>query len=221
LANAFLATWVYVKGVKRTATLPSPGDAKSTDVVDGTGVVTSNAIHVFNGPANGNIIKRSTGLTDGKCLFPNHQVVRVGSKYYDPTFNLATAVTAYDAVVIKYRLMKPNSAVMLYRTLDGRHLYAHNLVRAPQFSDSWIEMNGTLRTPLNEWMVQTSRVGHTRSESLKAVDAAMGNFEKQGMPAYLALKRAVQDWKVKDSSEFQARDRATGCVTKLKTLLGI
>jgi hypothetical protein len=211
LANALIATWVYFKGVKNMPQLPR---AEKANCVEGDGMIT-NAIPVFGGPAHGNVRQQTTGGLDGRCLFPIHWLCKIGFEYFDPTFNRFTS-TKDDCVERRLSKWSPN----LWVANDGQRLYLRNLTPAPQFGDSWDEMDAAGWISAADWTNKTGRFGHTRSTDLKTLDQALAKFELDGRPALAALRTAFQNWATRNPKEASTRN-FNNCVTGLAAFLGI
>lgn len=214
LSSALCAFWSYIKGVKRPVGLePLPAGEKVSCLV-GRGMITR-PIRVFAGPAGGNVRALGTAALDGRCLFPIHWVCKIGLTFFDPTYD---RYTVNRADISERELTKPAPGIWL--SIDKRYLYTHNLAAAPQFSDSWCEMDAAGWMTAKDWKAKTSRALHTRSKDLQAVDAALGAFEQQGAAALDALKTAFKGWADRNPRESAARN-VDNCVSAMAGFLGV
>jgi hypothetical protein len=150
LSSALWAVWDYIKSVKRSAKeSPLPKADKVSCLTTG-GMITK-AKPVFAGHARGNVRLQSTGLTDGRCLFPVHWICKIGNVYCDPTYN-RMPVNPQDIVEREIKKLSP----CLFVAKDGSFLYARSTTdRAPGFSDSWREMKGAGWISSANWKTKT------------------------------------------------------------------
>jgi hypothetical protein len=209
LAQAMVDVWYYIKSTKKPRFALSP--AENTTVA---GPLIARPLPVFAGPARGNINASGTGELDGRCYFANHSICKIGTTYFDPTYDQISA----DPQYFVERKVKILGALRI--ATDGSLLYARNLAAAPKFSDSWDEMPGAGWINAADWRSKTARTGHTRSDGLQAVDAKLLDFQNQGSSALKALRTAFTNWYSHNPKEAQTRDK-DGCVTGLKTFLGV
>ncbi len=95
LARAFHATWSYVchkrQGLGPRETLPKASVENCFGNSENKGMITKSK-RVFGGPARGNVRNPANGTLDGRCLFPVHYLCKIGSNYFDPTFDRSTAI---------------------------------------------------------------------------------------------------------------------------------
>lgn len=215
LSSALNAVWSYVKGVKRPKglePLPAAEKVSCLGTISTDGIITK-AERVFAGVAHGNVRAQTSGLTDGRCLFPVHWVCKIGTLYFDPTYDRFTT-NPEDIVQRKLTKLTPG----LWISKDRQFLYAHNWLRAPQFSDSWNEMNASSWISSQDWKAKTARSFHTRSGDLQKLDAALQAFEQQGADALAPLKTAFKNWHDRNPKEASSRN-VDGCVTGLAKFL--
>jgi hypothetical protein len=216
LSNALCAVWDYVKSVKRTGgenVLPKA--EKVSCLSTGDGLITK-AKPVFAGPAKGNVRLQSTGMTDGRCLFPVHYICKIGGTYCDPTYNQMPS-TPTDIVERELKRLTPG----LFIAKDRSFLYARSLADpAPGFTTSWHEMKGAGWISSQDWKTKTARTMHTRSTDLQRVDTTLKGFEDEGASALDALKTAFRDWAARNPKETSSRN-ADNCVSGLATFLGV
>jgi len=77
LSSALCAVWSYVKFIKRPKGLEELPKAEKVSCLSGDGMITR-AVRVFAGAAHGNVRAQSTGMMDGRCLFPVHWICKIG-----------------------------------------------------------------------------------------------------------------------------------------------
>jgi hypothetical protein len=208
LADAFIDTWYYIKTKHPKVTLP-PATKHTVD-----GPLLSAPGDVFAGPARGNVRAVGTGVLDRRCIFGNHQMCRIATKYYDPTYN-------HQDDNPEYFLESTVKAVGQLRIKpDGSFVYVRSTIGVPGFGDSWDEMNGAGWISAADWLVKTARTGHTRSGDLQRLDTALAGFEAQGHDGLAVLRNAFQNWYNRNPNEASSRNK-DGCVIGLKTFLGL
>lgn len=219
LADAFLATWVYVKTTKRPKGLPMDVGTKIEIMGETQHGLITKPWQVASGPARGNV-RVQGGMLDGRCLFPNHTVCQVGTKFYDPTFNKVTN-TARECVEREIARGGDRGAPAFWFSADGRYLYAHNTrLPALRFSDSWQQMDARVWVSSAEWKTKTARDRlHFRSLNLQKVDTALSAYEQQGDDVFQQLKTAFEHWGAQDPKE-ALNINVDHCVSKLKSFLG-
>jgi hypothetical protein len=226
LAEAFLATWVYVKTTYRKVAPPldvgTCVQIMTGAVPAGCGLITK-PWPVLCGPARGNVRVGNTATLDGRCLFPNHTVCQIGVKYYDPTFN---KITNGPREVVERNIVRGNpvTAPCFWFSTEApkpRYLYARYAnLPAPQFTDSYQEMDARVWVPSAEWKLSTARDSHHfRSPNLHKVDAALVAFEQQGADQLQRLKTAFDHWGRQDPKEALALN-VNRVVSRLKAFLG-
>jgi hypothetical protein len=209
LSGALLDTWYYIKTTKSPRNVLPPAE-----VVLVKGPLVARALPIFAGPAKGNINAMNSGNLDGRCYFALHALCKIGTTYFDPTYNQSSFSGEY---FVEARVRTVES---LRITEDSKLLYARNLTPAPQFSDSWDEMNAKGWISAGDWKIKTARTGHYRSKDLENVDTALANFQDQGASGLAALKSAFQQWYSRNSNEADARNR-DGCIEGLARFLGV
>jgi hypothetical protein len=215
LATAFLAVWDYVTAVKRdksAGAILRPAKYKTCALV-------TNVLRYFAGPACGNVRRRSDGQLDGRSLFPLHYMVQSGSHYLDPTFDLV--ITGNPAATeMQAEVKRLGTAMKFWITLDGRRLYAFSSNTAPNFGDSWVELDAAGYLTVDDWKAKTARSGHTRSGDLSAVDNALKGFETTGWDGFDKLKTAFATWVQRNANEVSHRN-VGNCITGLAGFLGV
>ncbi|MCX6632555.1 MAG: hypothetical protein NTW28_33540 [Candidatus Solibacter sp.] len=216
LAMALQAAWSYLRtrpgGPTNLAMLGKAEKLKCSPYA-----MITKPWQVFAGPARGNVRRPLDGKLDGRCLFPNHWVCKIGLTYFDPTFDRTTTNSA-DAV--ERHLMRLN--LHLWVTKDApRFLYLQNRADpAPQFADSWNELDAAGWISAEDWKAKTARFGHSRSADLVKLDAALDAFQKDGFPAFPPLKQAFTDWYARNPKEASTRN-FEDCVAGLASFLKV
>ncbi|MCU7923831.1 MAG: hypothetical protein KZQ88_14170 [Candidatus Thiodiazotropha sp. (ex Dulcina madagascariensis)] len=219
LARAFWATWNYVghkrQGLGPREVLPKANVEKCFGITDNKGMITKSK-RVFNGPARGNVRNSAAGTLDGRCLFPVHYLCKIGNRYFDPTFDRATA-SRDDCVERKLDKLQP----ALWLSEDGQFLYERNQTPAAGFADSWNEFSAADWVSHAQWKDLTARSGHWRSAELKAVDSALESYGRARTQDNLAtLKTAFQKWFLKKQGEVTHRNKES-CINRLALNLGL
>ncbi len=219
LARAFLGTWNYTgfkrKSINARESLPKASVDKCFGMTQNVGMITR-ALRVFNGPARGNVRNPATKALDGRCLFPVHYLCKVGTKYFDPTFDRVTS-SRDDCVESKLKRL----CLTIWVTEDENCLYERNQEKAPGFSDSWNEFKATDWVTYTQWKSLTARSKHWRSSDLKGVDKALESYEKEKNAKNLStLKSAFQKWYTKNKNEVAHRNKES-CINRLALNLGL
>jgi hypothetical protein len=219
LARAFHATWEYVAH-KRQGLGPRENLTKATVErcfgARDAGALISHPWRVFAGPAHGNVRNPVTGNLDGRCLFPVHYLAKIGTHYFDPTFDRMTH-NRDDCVAKRISRLRQG----LWLSEDQQNLYVRTERRAPQFADSWLEYSAGNWISYADWKSLSARSGHWRSSDLKSVDAALEGYEKTRDPQNLqTLKNAFQTWYAKNPKEVSHRNKEE-CISRLALNLGL
>ena len=219
LARAFSATWNYVghkrQGLGPREVLPKASIDKCFGMTHNVGMITKTG-RVFSGPARGNVRNLATGALDGRCLFPVHYLCRIGSRYFDPTFDRETA-SRDDCVERKLNKL----GLTLWLSEDEKFLYERNQTPAPGFADSWNELSSADWVTHARWKDLTARSGHWRSPELKGVDGALQSYERARTAENLStLKTAFQNWYTRKQGEVTHRNRES-CITRLALNVGL
>ncbi len=215
LSSALVAVWDYIKSAKRATSESVLPTVEKVSCLPGSAMITQ-AKPVFAGPAAGNVRLQSTGMLDGRCLFPTHYICKIGTSYFDPTYD---RMPPRPADIVQRELKKHSPGIFIAK--DKSRLYAFSAsTPARGFSDSWHEMDATGWISAMDWKTRTARSIHSRSRDLQAVDAALQAFEgRQGADALDALKRAFKGWATRNPKEASSRN-AGNCVGGLATFLG-
>ncbi|MBK8492202.1 MAG: hypothetical protein IPL49_15295 [Saprospirales bacterium] len=211
LSSAFSAVWDYIKFTYERKDLPK---AEVTRIPPVNYLVTKGNLKVFAGPAKGNVRKAAKEAPDGRCLFSVHYLCKIGTRYFDPTFDLVC--TNPKDIIVEDEVTKLSSG--LCKAKKGKLLYAHSKEMAVQFSDSWIELNAFGWISVGEWINKTSRTMHTRSNDLKKVDRGLKDFEERGSEGLEPLTKAFEDWYKNNPKEALSRNQG-GVVENLKKFL--
>ncbi len=214
LANAFQAAWHYFKN--RPGSPPNLAMLNKAEKVKCSPyAMITKPWQVFAGPARGNVRRPQDRELDGRCLFPNHWACRIGPVYFDPTFD-RTTFNSGDVVERSLRKL----SLLLWVTKDTPYcLYLRNQANpAPQFADSWNEMDATGWISAVDWKAKTARFGHSRSTDLENLDLALETFEKTG--AEPPLKMAFAHWYLHNEKEARARN-FENCVGGLASFLKV
>jgi hypothetical protein len=141
LADAFGRTWKWVKRLRAGLRPPAPPSVLQVGVVNvlNTKSIIKNTYRLFApAGARGNVRGFDGNLT-GRCYFPEHWVCKIGSAYYDPTFDRLTT-TPRDLVEREVTsLLRTDRRAVLVST-DLRFIYTRRAVECPPFADSWNEI---------------------------------------------------------------------------------
>ncbi|MDD5296820.1 MAG: hypothetical protein PHU46_07900 [Rhodocyclaceae bacterium] len=220
LSQTLTATWDYIR-FKRGK---DQGELPKCDVVwvreEGYGnAIIAKSLPMVGHLAHGNI--RVNGMLDGRALFPNHWLCRIGTVFYDPTYDRI----AYDKTdcVERYLTRKLTEHLWLDAGATGLpFIYARDEYDRPAgFSEAWHELKGTGWISAADWKIKTARDGfHSRSLSLDKVDTLLKAFEDQGYPRYEELKAAFTNWAKNNPKEAKSRD-VDHCVRGLARFLGV
>lgn len=214
LAHAFSDAWHCLRThpCKNRMDLPK-GEVARCPKYDG---MITKALPVLGGVAKGNVRAQTTRALDGRCLFPTHWVCKIGSCFFDPTFNL---VYRDEKWIVQHAIKR--LAPGLWHSQNPPFLYALNTSnKAQNFNDSWVEMNPRGWISSQKWMEKTPRWYLSRSQDLKKVDAALVEFETKGADALPDLKLAFTNWCARNRPEVNARN-FEGCITGLASFLGV
>lgn len=219
LARAFHATWDYVahkrQGLGPREVLDKASVEKVFGMTQNVGMITK-PWNVFAGPARGNVRNPTTGILDGRCLFPVHYLLKVGSGYFDPTFDRTTQFRD-DCVERKLKKL----GLTLWLAEDERYLYERDERQAPNFADSWNEFSSKDWVTHAVWMDLSARSGHWRSSDLKSVDGALAAYEGANSPdKLLTLKNAFEKWYTRNPKEVKSRNKSS-CINRLALNLGL
>lgn len=221
LAEAIVATWAYI----RTRRSPDAGETSRAEqdtclagnALGATGIVCK-AMPALGGIARGNVFQGTTGMQDGRALFGDHTIARIGIGYYDLTYVRTT--TNKTDIVDSY--LGKKVAGTFWFTLNNARMFIRNAaLRPPGFVDSWWEMDSTGFITPQDWAERSGRgTLHTRSKELRELDATLQYFFDNGWVGYLPLKTAFTNWIKKNPKEAKERN-ARGCVEGLAHFLHV
>jgi hypothetical protein len=209
LSEAFIDTWYYIRTTKHPQSPLSPAMNHTVP-----GPLLSAPRNVFAGPACGNVRAVRTGALDRRCIFGNHQMCRIATRYYDPTYNHMDHDPEY------FLESKVTTVGQLRIKPDFSFVYVRSTTGVTGFGDSWDEMNGAGWISAADWLIKTARTGHTRSRDLQRLDRALAGFEAQGHDGLAELRAAFQNWYDHNDKEASTRNK-DGCVIGLKNFLGL
>lgn len=228
LAGAFAGLWEYLKfreSKKKPEQNPRLNLPRCEVVECGDrtrGIITNGALSVLGGIANGNIRAQTSGMLDGRCLFPSHTLCKIDTKFYDPTFmQITSTVNACVQRELGGRLF-PNSLMWVTSGAPKKVYINDDNTPTSGFSNCYREVaNAEGWISHQNWITKTSRGGlHTRSLDLHAVDGALKLLETHGWPGYQKLVPAVKKWLQSNPTEAKTRN-VDNCVKNLAWFAGI
>jgi len=141
LSEAFQLTWFYVKRMRTEQHVKAPLVSLKVERPEIAGyVITKDKYKLFDATGVGGNVRDTGGKLTGRCYFASHTYCKIGTVYFDPTFDRHGTDTD-ELIERKLKSIgRTESRDGIRVSTDMRWIYTRRPTPCGPFADSWNEI---------------------------------------------------------------------------------